>query len=556
MVELAKNIWADGPALDPYEPYKPWIRAWGTFIEGQLDAAPSVLRYDSPTDGVTNVQPTWAATLAANEAGVVPYGEYLLSSSLTIPAGKLLAMREGAELTLSGAGNIVLSENSGFITQKGGLDKDTWVWARSRAGVHATGGDVSDLGYAGAAFSFDVRADSMDVGVDFSRGVDGRLVFGGSATKGGRIAGNFQLYHQVGATNAANLNRNYVGLVGAAHAQATDGGSAGTLAGGLGVYFGGASHVYSDVVGGHFKGIVGHEINTSTRPGSTQGYIHVLTLASINNVRGTNADAALAISALSPEGIYSNPHVGYKHGILFTNMNGGEPFASDATLMGWYWTSGGARTIFSGIDLSGFVMTDSIIKGAHTLLSDEALYLGANGTSNVGLISMAQAAQTNAGLAVRMKGDGDFTVVGGADKIRLRVAGVAAAINNLVVSSALTTLPAMIAAEGSDTNIGIVHRAKGTGDIFLQGGGAKNRLRVAGAVAAVNYLAISSNVTGGRPSVAAEGDDTDIGLLFATKGNGMFRFNSGIAVVTESITSNRTFQMDVNGTTYKFLLAV
>lgn len=38
MVELAANIWADGPSSDPYEPDKAQIRAWGTWVEGIINA--------------------------------------------------------------------------------------------------------------------------------------------------------------------------------------------------------------------------------------------------------------------------------------------------------------------------------------------------------------------------------------------------------------------------------------------------------------------------------------------------------------------------------------
>lgn len=38
MVELAANIWADGPSSDPYEPDKAQIRAWGSWVEGIITA--------------------------------------------------------------------------------------------------------------------------------------------------------------------------------------------------------------------------------------------------------------------------------------------------------------------------------------------------------------------------------------------------------------------------------------------------------------------------------------------------------------------------------------
>ncbi|WP_180980689.1 hypothetical protein [Sinorhizobium sp. M4_45] len=51
MVELAANIWADGPSSDPYEPKKEQIRAWGAWVEGIITAFTSSggLIYSSKT---------------------------------------------------------------------------------------------------------------------------------------------------------------------------------------------------------------------------------------------------------------------------------------------------------------------------------------------------------------------------------------------------------------------------------------------------------------------------------------------------------------------------
>ncbi|WP_426235884.1 hypothetical protein [Pararhizobium sp. DWP1-1-3] len=38
MPQLAATLWADGPASAPYEPFKPDIRDWGTWIEGIIAA--------------------------------------------------------------------------------------------------------------------------------------------------------------------------------------------------------------------------------------------------------------------------------------------------------------------------------------------------------------------------------------------------------------------------------------------------------------------------------------------------------------------------------------
>lgn len=412
---------------------------WGSEIEGILDAFTGPYLASSDADITAPLN----ALLGASNYAIVPYrsGTATISSSVTVAANKTLEIADGTELAFSGSGNIVLGNNAAFITKTGGADKETWVWARNRAGVHATGGDVTDLGYGGAAFHFDVRSDTMDVGTDFSRGINGRLVFGGSAAKGGRVAVIGQVYHQNAATNSTNAQRYYAGVIGDAHAQVTDGGTGTTIATAKGAYFGLAGHVYGSVASGNHSGLVGCELNVSNITGASQAYVATLTLANSQATRGAVADAFIMISGLDNVAAGFGNHLGNKHGILFTNINGKDPFASDSILIGWYWTGGGARAIQTGIDLSGFAISNNILQGQRLAISESVLTLG-NATGSEVEINAANGT-TNAAIRIKAKGTGDIILeTTGTGALRLPVlysAGTATTTGNLIVKDSAGT---------------------------------------------------------------------------------------------------------------------
>jgi hypothetical protein len=53
----AQTIWADGPAFEPTQPYKPDIRKWGTTVENAIDAFSS-----GAVDASGSVAFNWLAT--------------------------------------------------------------------------------------------------------------------------------------------------------------------------------------------------------------------------------------------------------------------------------------------------------------------------------------------------------------------------------------------------------------------------------------------------------------------------------------------------------------
>jgi len=104
------------------------------------------------------------------------------------------------------------------------------------------------------------------------------------------------------------------------------------------------------------------------------------------------------------------------------------------------------------------------------------------------------------------------------------------AVNGLQISGAATTNPVTIVATGSDTNVGMSLRTKGTGSVFLRPGG-NNGLTVAGVASAVNYVTITQSATTVAPSIAATGSDAAIDLTLSPKSTGLVNFGYAVTAL-------------------------
>ena len=96
-------------------------------------------------------------------------------------------------------------------------------------------------------------------------------------------------------------------------------------------------------------------------------------------------------------------------------------------------------------------------------------------------------------------------------------------------NSAAASYPA-IAASGSDTDIGVFYRAKGTAPhrFFSQDSLSNEEFRAGGVNSApVNYVhAYGTNASGGRAVLSATGADTNVDMQLVTKGTGVVRFGT------------------------------
>lgn len=121
----------------------------------------------------------------------------------------------------------------------------------------------------------------------------------------------------------------------------------------------------------------------------------------------------------------------------------------------------------------------------------------------------------------------------------LEQGATASAVNQVKVSNAATGNAPTVEASGDDTNIPILVKGKGTGQVRLGqststgvrleadqpilDSSSNELIKFTKVASAVNELTVSNNATGSNPIVSATGGDTDVGIDFKMKGAGKFR---------------------------------
>jgi hypothetical protein len=144
--------------------------------------------------------------------------------------------------------------------------------------------------------------------------------------------------------------------------------------------------------------------------------------------------------------------------------------------------------------------------------------------------------------------------IGGTNGTRvLSLSGVTSGVNYLDISNSAAGLAPLIQPAGTDANIDILIKPKGTGAIKIQSG--INGFSVAnfvGAASAVNYLYIQNAATGNRPLVQASGTDTNISLELRGKGTGTVLSPGDFEV---SDTTKGVILKSPDGTRYRITVA-
>jgi hypothetical protein len=130
---------------------------------------------------------------------------------------------------------------------------------------------------------------------------------------------------------------------------------------------------------------------------------------------------------------------------------------------------------------------------------------------------------TNLGMNLSTKGTGTFAVYTNASaQKQFEVTHTGSAVNYVSVTGAATTFGPSLQALGTDTNIGLTVKAKGSSAITLQNNSA-TQAQVSGPASAVNYILIGGNATGNQPAISAQGEAT-VGLKLYTSGTGNIDF--------------------------------
>lgn len=137
--------------------------------------------------------------------------------------------------------------------------------------------------------------------------------------------------------------------------------------------------------------------------------------------------------------------------------------------------------------------------------------------------------ETNVNLNIFSKGTGEIvlgTVQGGA--IQVKIIHSASAVNYVQFAGAPAASAPSLAANGSDTNIGLTYSTRGTGaHQFYTGNFSTLQFEIGHTPNAVNRLLVVGGALGDYPHVLPKGTDTNIGIIFDTKGNGGHQFRTG-----------------------------
>lgn len=157
------------------------------------------------------------------------------------------------------------------------------------------------------------------------------------------------------------------------------------------------------------------------------------------------------------------------------------------------------------------------------------------------LISPLTASLDMNGFEVILDADADTSITADTDdRLDVRLGGVdvfvfdgttASTVNGLTFTGVITGARPRLSATGSDTNIGLALRPKGTGagaSVIIEDGSG-NEVLIGGVAtaSAVNEVTVTNAATGGAPVISATGGDTNIPLRLTPKGTGDVQFTDG-----------------------------
>ena len=162
-------------------------------------------------------------------------------------------------------------------------------------------------------------------------------------------------------------------------------------------------------------------------------------------------------------------------------------------------------------------------------------YVMVNTTAS-GANLVAQGA-TNASFGFNSNGTSaiQFGTNGNTGNTQMQVAHTASAVNFVQVTGAATGLGPTISTQGSDANVGMAFRSKGSGFISF-GQDSTNQFEIIRTASAVNRLRVTGSTAGNAPIMASEGTDTNIDLALTPKGTGLVRFGTRTASADAAIT--------------------
>jgi hypothetical protein len=195
-----------------------------------------------------------------------------------------------------------------------------------------------------------------------------------------------------------------------------------------------------------------------------------------------------------------------------------------------FYANGTAANVFAGTtSLGGLVGAESL---RVTPVASAVNYLNAFGAVTTGSPTLqAQGSDTNIGLILQAKGTGSLFLNCPTEVFRLSIVSGTDFTNYFTQTGSLT-----YAAAGSSTDISFVFTAKGAGNLNLKTGGGTQFL-VANTASAVNYLQTTGAATTGSPTISAQGSDANISLRLTPKGTGVVTTAAAITLGSATATT-------------------
>ena len=352
-------------------------------VDARLKEVASALDYGVTGDGSANDSPNFAfANTAVSTRGktiLVPGGKTIkLSSNTSLSAGNVLLLGPGSKFSRDSG---VTFDNAGLIVSAGGFDSQlSGSSSQTIRGFYFTINGVTGASTSSEPsvlyHGVNISGDNLEVEANSTNknavGWNVSMAAGGTAMTGARdaLSGTFTL---TAASASGSTIRNYKGVNAVAISNVNDNGTGGTKAGNLYGVQGsirlGASATHFDTVTA-FKASV--EVGASTAPGKRYGLLVVNDGATIAD-RGVAADAMIGLTdaTSSSTGTWST-------GILFGDMSGQHPLASNGVLIG----TTGSGTVAKGIDFSSYTFTGFMIETSSFFLNEQSITLASDTTNS------------------------------------------------------------------------------------------------------------------------------------------------------------------------------
>ena len=208
--------------------------------------------------------------------------------------------------------------------------------------------------------------------------------------------------------------------------------------------------------------------------------------------------------------------------------------------------------------LTGYVKGNgtSAMTASTTVPSTDVTGLGTMSTQNANAVAVTGGAVDGTTVGSTTAAAGSFTTLNSSGNTRLgglsgnqslQVNNVASAVNYAQIVGGITTVGPTYSAQGTDTNINLLFSTKGTGQYFFSTGGGL-QFGINSIASAVNYLQAAGAATGGAVGLNAQGIDTNINMGYFTKGSGFhFFYTNGNAQAAISNTASAVNYLNLTG---------